>query len=625
MRSKPILLPYPQNLKFTNGACNLSGGFIRLDCDYPQSLLFTANRLQAVISSLSNMNLEISASNVLSKEAVKITLRLTSNLENQIQGYHLHITIDEIVIESPGVQGIFYGCITLIQLLYFYNRGNTGNEVHSTITIPCMEIIDYPDFLNRGVMLDISRDKVPTMETTYNLVDLLASWKINQLQLYTEHTFAYHQHPEVWKDSSPFTGEEILLLDKYCQDRFIELVPNQNSFGHLNRWLINPRYNELAESPKGFDFPWGYHQNPYSLCPINPKSIDFLSGLYDELLPHFSSKQFNVGCDETFDLGQGYSKAICEQHGIGNVYLDFIIKIYNEVNKRNRIMQFWGDIIIAYPQLIPNLPKDVIPLEWGYESNHPFDEHCGEFSRTGYKFFVCPGTSSWNSISGRTDNCIANLTSAAINGKKYGAIGYLITDWGDNGHWQMLPVSYLGQALGAAYAWSYPANSSIDIEQCLSLYAFDDITNNTGKLFYDIGNAYHKTGIELENSTVLFNILQQPIRDWEDSSDKKITIHALKNSLDFIQGIADNIHKFNSSRNDKYLIKRELSLTIDLLIHSCMRGLYALNSSKSSTTKLKIDLQRIISEYKEIWLLRNRPGGLSDSVGYFEHTLNDYL
>ena len=88
-------------------------------------------------------------------------------------------------------------------------------------------------------MLDISRNRVPTMQTLLELVDLLASWKINQLQLYTEHTFAYRNHPIVWADASPMTGEEILALDAYCRERFIELVPNQNSYGHMTPWLIH--------------------------------------------------------------------------------------------------------------------------------------------------------------------------------------------------------------------------------------------------------------------------------------------------------------------------------------------------------------------------------------------------
>src|SRR6185369_4793545 len=102
-------------------------------------------------------------------------------------------------------------------------------------------------------MLDISRDKVPTMKTLYELVDLLASWKINQLQLYTEHTFAYRNHEDVWKKASPMTAEEIRDLDEYCAERFIDLVPNQNSFGHMERWFEHPEYLQLAEAPNGYE------------------------------------------------------------------------------------------------------------------------------------------------------------------------------------------------------------------------------------------------------------------------------------------------------------------------------------------------------------------------------------
>ena len=75
----------------------------------------------------------------------------------------------------------------------------------------------------RGAMLDISRDKVPTMATLRGLIELLASWKINQIQLYTEHTFAYRAHPEVWATASPMTADEIVELDAFCRERFVEL------------------------------------------------------------------------------------------------------------------------------------------------------------------------------------------------------------------------------------------------------------------------------------------------------------------------------------------------------------------------------------------------------------------
>lgn len=105
------------------------------------------------------------------------------------------------------------------------------------------------------------------MQTLKMLVDDLATLKVNQLQLYMEHTFAYRGHEEVWRDSSPYTGtiqiyrygshfsnlisllsvDDILELDSYCRERFIQLVPNQNSFGHFHRWLKHDNYRKYAE------------------------------------------------------------------------------------------------------------------------------------------------------------------------------------------------------------------------------------------------------------------------------------------------------------------------------------------------------------------------------------------
>src|SRR4030043_517319 len=437
MGKQPILLPYPRHLNLTEGVINLSEEkLILVNCENPHSILFSGMQIQKAIYAQLGLKFEISASIAVPKELVGITLRIAQVLPGNPQGYLLHITPTSICIEAQDAQGLFYGSCTLIQILQYYLSYPGKNDNLPNRSIPCLEVSDWPDFFNRGIMLDVSRDKVPTMETIFSLTDLLASWKVNQLQLYTEHTFAYQQHPEVWTDASPFTSEEIMRLDAYCRERFIELVPNQNSFGHLGHWLKFPRYAPLAEAPDGFDFPWGRNDGPFSLCPLDKGSLSLLTSLYDELLPHFSSRQFNVGFDETFDVGQGRSKTACEQFGVGRVYLEFLLKVYQEVTGRGFRLQFWGDMIIAHPELISELPKDCIALEWGYEGGHPFNEHAEIFAASGVTFYVCPGTSAWNSIAGRTDNCLANLTNAAQNGIQNGAIGYLITDWGDTGHWQ---------------------------------------------------------------------------------------------------------------------------------------------------------------------------------------------
>ncbi|MGC8782655.1 MAG: beta-N-acetylhexosaminidase, partial [Anaerolineae bacterium] len=461
-----LLLPQPRLITITDGYLSPADRrLIVLDGPEPAALRFSAGRLQAALREKAGLHWEIVAGNTVPHDQVGVTLSVVEGGTRHPQGYELTITTEGIHAVASTPAGIFYAVCTLIQLLEPASReqlpgvsrlgpARRHREALKNHQLPTLRISDWPDFPNRGVMLDVSRDRVPTMETLFGLVDLLASWKINQLQLYTEHTFAYRNHPEVWAEASPFTGEEIMALDAYCRERFIELVPNQNSFGHMTRWLIHDRYRHLAEAPNGCDTRWGHYDVPLSLCPIDPGSIELVRSMYDELLPHFSSRQINVGCDETIDLGLGRSKEAVATQGIGRVYLDFLLKIYREVKARGRTMQFWGDIIMEHPELVPELPRDVIALEWGYEPDHPFDEHGRRFAESGVPFYVCPGTGTWNTVAGRTKSALENLRNAAMNGIRNGAIGYLITDWGDAGHWQPLPVSYLGFAWGAALSWT---------------------------------------------------------------------------------------------------------------------------------------------------------------------------
>src|SRR5437763_12565559 len=157
-------------------------------------------------------------------------------------------------------------------------------------------------------MLDVSRGRVPNIETLLHLVAVLAGFKINEFQLYTEHTFAYRNYRPVWSGWGALTGSEVRKLDARCRELGIDLVPNQNSFGHLRYWLEYPPLKKLAEVARPYESADGmYLRYPATLAPSHPGTLPFLRGLYDELLPNFFSPHFNVGCDETWDLGRGQS------------------------------------------------------------------------------------------------------------------------------------------------------------------------------------------------------------------------------------------------------------------------------------------------------------------------------
>jgi hypothetical protein len=528
------------------------------------------------------------------------------------QGYRLTIEGPWIRIVSGDQAGEFYAIQTLAQF-----RRRFGDE------ILCGEIEDWPDFPVRGVMLDISRDKVPTMATLFMLVDRFAELKINQLQLYTEHTFAYQTHPDVWRDASPMTADEIRELDRYCRARFIELVPNQNSFGHMARWLKHPRYADLAEKPDGFTFPWGTrHEGGFSLNPLDPRSLALIESLYDELLPNFSSRMINVGCDETFDLGLGKSKAECERLGKERVYLDFLLNIHDAVKRRGRTMQFWGDIVLHKPELIGELPKDVIALNWGYDADHPFETETRAFADADVPFYVCPGTSSWLSITGRTDNAIANLKSAADCGLANGAIGYLNTDWGDLGHLQYLPVSYLGFAAGAAYSWCYASNKDLDIAPALDLHIFHDTAGVMGRLMHDLGNVYQAVKTPMGMSTRLFWSLvggEDRRKLWE-----VITKEEFDDAEARLIEIVSRLDSARMNRPDADLIRGEIRNGASMLLFACHHGRWRLGDSTMPISALSTWLRGIIEQHRDLWLARNRPGGLSDSCRQLEARLAEY-
>ncbi len=535
------------------------------------------------------------------------------------QAYRLEIAAGTIRIGAADAAGIQHGLATLVQCV------TQASGAPGQLMLPELVADDSPDFLVRGVMLDVSRDKVPTLATLRMLIDRLARWKVNQLQLYMEHTFAYAGHDEVWRDASAFTAEEIRELDGYAADRQIELVPNQNSLGHMHRWLCHEPYRALAECPNGFEHPWNWTSEPYGLCPTDPRSLALLDDLYDQLLPNFRSRLFNAGLDETLDLGCGRSQRACEERGAGRIYVEFLKEVHARAKARGRRLQFWGDIIQRYSELIGELPRDAIALEWGYEADHPFADNLARLRSSGLEFYVCPGTSSWNSLAGRSENALMNLSSAALEGKAAGAAGLLVTDWGDNGHLQPLPVSQLGLLLGAGFGWNAAVAQrplELDVPALLDAFAFEDGASSLGRVTFDLGNAYRQTGSQRVNASALFWILLKPERQF---SPPGVTRETLQHTLEYVERSSAPLSRARPATPDGPLVVTEMEWVRDMLGFACRLGLARCEARDGTalsvlprTRALADELDALIARHRVQWLRRNRPGGLADSAGRLE-------
>ena len=526
------------------------------------------------------------------------------------QGYELRIGADGVELIGGDSAGLFYGRATLSQL----RRVHDGD-------LPCGTVRDHPDLAVRGVMLDISRDKVPTMATLRGLIDRLASWKVNHLQLYSEHTFAYRDHSEVHATASPLTAPEILELDEYCRARHIELVPNQNCLGHMNRWLAHERYRPLGISPDGFVDPFGMRRPPMTIEPRNPASLELVRGLLAELLPLFASRRVHVGLDEAWELPRDRV----------DDYLDWMSSVRAAPELDGREMIVWGDMISGRPDLLARVPSGVTVCEWGYDDSYPFGERAAALNAAGLPFWVAPGTSSWLSILGRISNARATCENAARAALAYGAGGLLNTDWGDQGHLQQLPISEPGLLYGACVAWCLDTNADIDLAAALSAHAFADPSGGLAEALLTLGDAHLALAPQVPNMATLVLHLYFPQITLGRGLTRNVTADQYDAASDALDRARAALAHSCSERTDAGLITEEVAWSIDLvalLIRDAkarLDGDGRLSSVlESERHELAAELDGLLDRYRRIWNERNRPGGLDDSRRWLENLLAAY-
>jgi hypothetical protein len=341
----------------------------------------------------------------------------------------------------------------------------------------------------------------------------------------------------------------------------------------------------------------------------------------------------NVGADEPLDLGQGRSREACEERGLGRVYLEFMLKIHDELSRRGKVMQFYGDIVLHHPELIQELPRDVIALNWGYEADHPFQKESRMFAEAGLQFYVCPGTSAWNSIGGRWNNARENILSAAREGRSAGASGFLLTDWGDNGHWQQLPVSYPAYLFAAAISWNPEGGQKIDVEACLSRHIFRDDTGRAAQALLILENLYEDGIVRFHNAGAPAVLLLLELQQYHQEELKRLRGYDFSREQAGISEVLSLLKTADIRAEDADLLYKELTFTADLMAHAAhlgkerfaTTGLTTAEISVSMRKTLAAELEALIEIFEKLWLSRSRPGGLKDSTGRMIALKESYL
>jgi len=348
------------------------------------------------------------------------------------EGYVLISNADQVIVAGKTTSGTFYGLQTLKQLV---------RSEGATSFVPGVKIIDWPTMRWRGVSDDISRGPVPTVDYIKRQIRTEAFFKLNLHSFYMEHTFASESHPLIGPEGGSLTPAEINELVAYARNYHVELVPEQQTFGHLHKALRLEKYAELAETPYGD-----------VLSPQQQATYKLIADWYKELNELFPGQFFHIGEDETFELGEGQSKVEAQAKGVGAVYFEHLNRVRDLLKPYNRRLMFWGDIALHHPDLIGNIPKDMIVMNWQYGAQDDFSSSIKPFQDAGLQQFVCPGAQTWNQIFPNIDAASKNIINFVRDGQKAGAIGMMNTSWDDDGE-SLFEMAWHPIALGAAASW----------------------------------------------------------------------------------------------------------------------------------------------------------------------------
>lgn len=542
-----------------------------------------------------------------------IHLMLNRSLEN-IHGRHIYLKVEKGIRESYELSidkecikicggdaaGLFYGVNTLCELIASHY-----------LELPCVLIEDAPFFSVRGFYHDVTRGKVPTLDTLKKLVDIAAFYKLNQLQLYVEHSFAFASQSEVWMEADPLTAEEILLLDEYCQRRHIELVPSLSTFGHLYEALSSKTFHHLCELEGTLKDEHSFidRQRHHTLDVENPESLEFVRTMLEQFVPLFSSNKFNICADETFDLGEGKNKEKAKSLGKGRLYVDFLNKIIEIVYAYDKQVLFWGDIIINYPELMNEVSSDAICLDWDY-SKHPSEEKRAIIAQSGRTEYLCPSVVGWNTFMNDMDTAYSNIATMVDYGKKYNVEGILNTDWGDYGHINLFANLLPGMLYGATLSWNpdcYDTVTSFN-EKVSKLY-YEDSTN---QLVVFLQQLYDLQAITFRE--VIWWIERNDFEQIKLFSEQEV--HEKYNKSVAIQRqLMHYLHKVSSDKRldiEEFIVSAkgvELFNALYLILKK-----YALNEPIEelilNPEELAVKFEYWFQDYSRLWRMRNKESEL---------------
>ena len=307
------------------------------------------------------------------------------------EAYRLEITARGIVISATGGAGLFYGAVTLWQMLTPARAPDSGSPAAAqpfpAQTLHAQIIRDVPAYPWRGLMLDSARH---FQSTTFirSMIDTMALHKLNVLHWHLTDDQGWRleilKYPRLtsvgaWREpatsgaaQSPsntpyggfYTQADVRALVAYAARRHVQIIPEIEMPGHAQAAIA--AYPELgvaqpAAAPLAVSARWGVHTHLFN---VEPATFAFLENVLDEVMELFPSAYVHVGGDEAGKNEWEESDAVqtrARELGIKNadgVQAYFTQEIGRHIAAHGRRLVGWDEI------LRPGLNPDAIVMSW---------------------------------------------------------------------------------------------------------------------------------------------------------------------------------------------------------------------------------------------------------------------
>lgn len=360
--SRINIIPEPVSVKEMPGSFMLTGKTV-IYCESAQ-LKRSADFLAGYLEKFYDIRLKTVIAEKLPAKGIVLTTR--GSAADSAEGYHLVVTPTNIRI-SGHPRGVFYGIQSVIQLLPVTKAAD--------LELPCAEILDYPRFAYRGMMLDCGRHFFD-VAFVKKYIDFIAMNKMNTFHWHLTEDQGWRieikKYPRLtqigaWRDSTLigsygskpwkfdhhrsggyYTQAQIREIVKYAKDRYITIIPEIEMPGHSTAAIT--AYPRLACQPgtHGVGSRWGVYDT--ILCPTD-YTFNFYENVLKEVMALFPSHYIHIGGDEapkTTWKSSAFCQGLMKKLNLKNedeLQSYFIHRMEKFLNAHGRDIIGWDEIL----------------------------------------------------------------------------------------------------------------------------------------------------------------------------------------------------------------------------------------------------------------------------------------